>query len=41
VAAINPEILFFKNEPTHLKTIRFYLSKNWLAEKRTENQFIH
>jgi hypothetical protein len=24
--------LFFKNDPTHLKTIRFYLSKNWLAE---------
>jgi hypothetical protein len=37
VAAINPEFLFCfkKNYPTHLKPIRFKLSKNWLAEKRT------
>ncbi len=33
-------IYFLKNDTTHLKTIRFYWSKNWLAEELTENQFM-
>jgi hypothetical protein len=33
-------ILFFLNDTSHLKTIRFYPIKNRLAEKHTENPFI-
>ncbi len=32
-------IWFFLNDKTHLKTIRFCSSKNWLAEERNENKF--